>query len=145
MTYEQLDSIADAYTPLLFLICGVQAFFSYTWDKNHIAAVHLSLGILTAYLVMLADNLTGIWFSLGLDYSTHSAVALALVFYLSMQWGRSTYRLCWLVSSLVAYYALEIYQQYHSVLDILTTVAVLLPLFTVIYLSIRQRTPPDTE
>jgi hypothetical protein len=71
------------------------------------------------------DSRTQIWPALGLDYSTHSAVTFALVTRLSV--ASRPLRLPAAVS-LVVYYGLMLYQRYHSIADILSTLAIVAPL-----------------
>lgn len=139
MTYDQLDSIADAVNPVLFVICSTSTIVSCSRDKNYIAPIQLFLVVLAVYVLMFIDKLTSLWSNFGLDYSTHSAVALALVLYLILQWRNVLLRVC-LAVVLLAYYALEVYQQYHSLMDIVTTVAALLPALLLICFGVKQQT-----
>lgn len=134
-TYEILDAIADSYTPLLFL--GYLAFAIIYWRKgDRLASVKGLAGIIVAYALMFTDNEFQIWKNFGLDYSTHSAVALVLIaFHVhKRRWNSAITN--GLVSSLVLYYALEVYQQYHTVMDIVTTAVIVGPVAALIYWAI---------
>ena len=75
----------------------------------------------TAYGLMFIDNLLRLWPSVGLDYSTHTAAALAFVIYLTLL--KPQLKFLWSIS-LIAYCVLMRYQQYHSIADMITTAAV---------------------
>lgn len=133
--YETLDAIADAYTPLLALIWLACALWPLFWWRWRLSTRRMALGIasvLPCYILMFAERALGLWPRLGLDYSTHSAVAIAFVAILCTLLPRL--RLVWL-ASLFAYFALMRYQGYHTVADILSTSAVVAPV--IIYVCIR--------
>ncbi len=127
LSYETLDTIADSYTPLLFLGCVIRGVF---WFRNNERLVSLKglVGVLLCYLVMVVDNHFLLWKSIGLDYSTHSSLAFALAYFLvHKQRVQGVLRFA-VTGSLLAYYGLEIYQEYHSLADIVTTIIVVWPL-----------------
>lgn len=135
MNYQTLDIIADSYIPLLALL-------SLYWliilsgkrpgkqdevgepcvlpQKSLFRYRLLGLAILlgTAYGLMFLDNLFHLWPSAGLDYSTHTAVALVLVIYLILL--KPEFKFLWGLS-LIAYCGLMYYQQYHIVADMIST------------------------
>lgn len=104
---------------MLLLVC--RAFVRRAW---RIGLIQVGLGIgtlLIAYGLMWLDNAYRFWPVLGLDYSTHTAVAFALcttIFTISRP-----LRLV-VVASLAAYVLLMLYQQYHTVEDIASTLVV---------------------
>ena len=124
LSYATLDAIADAYTPLLALACLailLRPLRALQWRVLGLRMTSLAAGALVAYGLMFLDNWLAIWPMAQLDYSTHTAVALVLVIFLSRSWPAS--RLwCWV--SLCAYGLLMLFQRYHSVADILTTAVV---------------------
>lgn len=123
-SYETLDAIADAYTPLLALAgfaLLLRPLFALRWQVLGIRLSRLAAGALVAYGLMFVDNRLLLWPAMGLDYSTHTAVALVLVMFLSAHMARAR-RLCWI--SLFAYALLMLYQRYHTIADIVTTAAV---------------------
>jgi hypothetical protein len=87
--------------------------------------------LVIAYSFMWADNAFLWWPSVGLDYSTHSAVALALAAAI----GASSPGLRLPVAATVlAYFLLMLHQQYHTVADIVSTsAAVAAPLAALVY------------
>ena len=125
--YDTLDTIADAYTPLLALLWLALTLSPLHTRQWRLATMRVVLGIATlavCYALMFADKALGIWPAVGLDYSTHSAVAIAFVSIHCTLLPRL--RMLWL-GSLLAYFALMLYQRYHTVADILSTSAVVAP------------------
>ena len=122
--YETLDTIADAYTPLLAfaaLAVLVPALLARQWREVGARMASLAAGALVAYGLMFLDDRLRLWPAAGLDYSTHTAVALVLGMFLSVH-SRRMRPACW--ASLSAYALLMVYQGYHSAADILTTAVV---------------------
>lgn len=111
-----LDQIADAYTPLLLAIAlGVA---TVKWmNGQRWFWVRLLASALLVYGLMLVDKRWHWWQVLDLDYSTHTAAALALVIFIGV--GLRT-RLVWVLlgASLLAYGELMFYLGYHTWLDI---------------------------
>ncbi|HEY6645091.1 hypothetical protein [Povalibacter sp.] len=120
-TYELLDCIADSVNPTLGLLA-----LSVPWLRDYriqrpssgtrIAGAVMCVGI--AYVGQAIDRFTGIWPALGLDYSAHSAVCVALLVSLGHLSGR------WRLASVgvgAAYAAVMMYQGYHTFADIVTT------------------------
>jgi hypothetical protein len=129
VTYEQLDFIADSYIPLLFIVTSIAmvkgiADNGLSQMYGHITATLSSIVI--AYGVMFLDIRFNIWPAFESDYSTHTALSLVFVSYFLL---RSKVQMCIAVTSLIAYFILMVYQQYHTVTDIISTSLVLLPLF----------------
>lgn len=123
-TYEALDAVADAYVPLLAVLTlagiGITA-WQRRWRELSTRLTLLALGLGVAYGIMALDAWLLLWADLGLDYSTHTAVALILVITLMLMIGRL--RWVWL-GSLGAYAVLMRVQGYHSIADILSTAAI---------------------
>lgn len=138
-TYEVLDLVADSYTPLLFL--GYLAYSVFYWRSgDRLAWVKGLVGIVIAYFFMFIDGFAHLWESLSMDYSTHSAVALALIIFHVHKRRLQSAPAITLVISLVGYYGLEVYQQYHTVLDIISTAVVVGPAIVAAYWSISEFT-----
>lgn len=137
-TYEILDAIADSYNPLLFI--GYIVFSVIYWRRgDKVACIRGFVGIVIAYSLMFLDSALGLWKSLGLDYSTHTAVALALiVFHIHKRPLSSGPAISFMVS-LLAYYALMVYQEYHSFLDIVSTALAIAPFITAAYWALLSR------
>lgn len=133
LSYEQWDLIADSYIPLLLLF--ILGWNAKRWQQgrethdvvNHLNAVGLSVVLI--YLLMAIDNRLMLWAMVDADYSTHTALALVFVSYLSLSAPR--WRLP-AVLSLLAYLALMLFQRYHTVTDILLTAMVVIPLLVVV-------------
>lgn len=104
----------------------------------HIAA--LLGGVACAY-VGLALKLSGIWPTFTHNYSTHTAVCVAIVSYLVFT-TRGAMRLLW-PSIAIAYAWLMLYQLYHTLFHIVATLAVVGP--PVVFLHHRTlRAPPSS-
>ncbi len=124
LSYQTLDSIADAYIPLLAFVAIafiIVALIRKEWQLavRRFFSVLSGLGI--AYGLMFIDNALRIWSRQGLDYSTHTAVALVLITFLVF--CSKPLSLLWL-GSFATYVLLMLYQGYHTVADIISTVAV---------------------
>ena len=121
LSYQVLDRLADAYNPALavaWLLLVVHAGILRRWRAG---LARLALGVcslLVAYGVMWLDAAVGLWPSMGLDYSTHAAVALALCVVLWVLWRRMRIAVA---VSLAAYCMLMLYQRYHTPGDIAST------------------------
>ena len=118
--YETLDAIADSYIPLLaiaFMLIIVKSGFRSQWQVTGLRLVSLLGGLSITYGLMLLDNLSHIASVYGLDYSTHTAVALVLTYCLVFNSG---YPKSWLLS-FIAYLLLMLYQRYHTLSDIIVT------------------------
>lgn len=127
MTYEQWDTIADSYTPLLF---ALYIAFSIIYFRAGDRAAPLKglTGIFICYAIMIADNFLGIWKAVSLDYSTHSAVAFALVYFHIHRRKPFSPLAVVFSASLILYYGLMLYQQYHTPADIFATLFIVAPL-----------------
>ena len=124
LSYETLDSIADAYIPLLGAVAIAfiaVALIRKEWQLAVRRFLSLLSGLVIAYGFMFIDKALQIWSRFGMDYSTHTAVALVLVTLLVFCSRR--FSPLWL-ASLIAYALLMLYQQYHTVADITSTATV---------------------
>lgn len=137
-SFETLDMIADSYTPLLLIIVLLN--FIYTIKKkSEVVKFHgviLLGGVVITYGIMFLDNLLHLWPVLGLDYSTHTAAALSLVIYLIV-----SYKVLWIIwsTSLVCYIVLMIYQEYHTLMDIVSTAFVVGGLLWIVIVCLNRR------
>jgi len=135
LTYEQLDFIADLYIPVLATI-------SFYFLVNIVRVVGISkalinialLGGAVAYIygLMFIDQYFLIWQSLDLDYSTHTALALVFVVFLAL---KGTRLMIFTVLSMLFYAGLMVYQDYHSVLDIVSTGLVVTPVLVWLFVK----------
>lgn len=126
-SYETLDAIADSVNPTLGVIALIWPWLRWR-GQWRVAAVNvlvtfLSVGI--AYALSALDAALGWWPSLGLDFSTHTAVCVALIVALCSI--KPSWSGAW-VAVFAAYGALMLYQRYHSIGDIVTTAVVVAPL-----------------
>jgi hypothetical protein len=136
LTYEQLDFIADLYIPVLVIISLYFLVNIVRVEGISKALINMALlGGAVAYIygLMFIDRYFLIWQSLNLDYSTHTALALVFVVFLALKCIRLM--MFGLVSMLI-YAGLMVYQDYHSVLDIVTTGVVVTPV--VVWLLARK-------
>lgn len=137
-TYEKLDVVADLYSPLLIvilLVCLGYALYRKNWLELGLLLYGTIFGMAVVYGLMFLDKGLNIWGSLGLDYSTHTAFALCLVFVVAVVSRRFIKTL---PASLVLYCLLMLYQQYHTLADIVTT-AVVITLLLSILLYVRKQ------
>ncbi|WP_299492611.1 hypothetical protein [uncultured Shewanella sp.] len=138
MTYQEWGVIADSYIPLLgisFIITIVRTSLRQNWATAKQPIFGILLSICFIYGLMWLDQIMTIWPRLGLDYSTHTALALVFVVYFSLQ---STKQCFWAIFSMVLYCLLMRYQQYHSVIDIITTSIITLPIIYLVQLKTNQ-------
>ncbi|RDH42064.1 hypothetical protein [Zooshikella ganghwensis] len=142
MSYEILDTIADLYIPLLACILFCTLILSVNKDSKEVKVLKkvvfyfIALTI-TSYGVMFLDNTFKIWPHLMLDYSTHTAVSFTLVLSLYQLFPQ---RWLLLLLSFILYLALMVYQQYHSIADILTTLLPIGLLAAIFHKSIFTKT-----
>jgi hypothetical protein len=74
------------------------------------------------YLLGAIEKSLGLWAAMGLDYSTHTAVCVAII--VSLWWIDRRARIPATLIGLL-YAGLMLYQKYHSVGDIATTAAII--------------------
>lgn len=125
MLYQTLDAIADSYTPGLFIL--VLASYVCLVKKDGVKAilshiVFLAISLIYAYSFIALDSHFHLWESLGLDYSSHTSVSI--VFAVALYLLHPS-KLKAIVASLLIYALLMLYQEYHSLIDIVTTTATL--------------------
>jgi hypothetical protein len=124
LSYETLDRIADAHNPLLGLVwiaLVLRALAARRWRTGAWRALIGLYTLVVAYGMEYVDIATGAWPALGLDYSTHTAVAVAMLATLaaiSRVGG-------WVAAATFALYVpLMLHQGYHGPGDILSTTLV---------------------
>lgn len=136
-----LALIADLYTPLFLAATLWIAYQNKRLINTLLFLLYSSAAILA---VSAIDQIYTIWHTLALDFSTHTAVTLPLLWvllhrpfslWLTLQWADyfslPLVRVGWLLLFL-SYYVLMVWLNYHSVADILTTCLVIQPLLTLI-------------
>ena len=138
---QLLTLVADYYIPFLLLVTlGVGTLeimrgYRWFWIKLFASAI-------LVFSVMLLDYYLKLWALLGLDYSTHTALALALVIFIGN--GLQS-RLGWvcMAGSLLAYMELMFYLGYHSWGDMGLTVAVIGVGIAILYRFLPKRKVAD--
>lgn len=126
--YESLDMLADSFNPAS-LILVLFSLIHMAQQRNFIAlrryVLFLVVSLICVYGLMILDKKLGIWASLSMDYSTHTALAFASILFLVFYWSKLRLPL---FISLGLYLALMLFQAYHSVSDIVSTALILLVL-----------------
>lgn len=138
MSWETLDAIADSVIPVLGLIALIWPWLRWRGSRRH-AALNITVTLLSVgfdYMLSALDGKFGWWPSVGLDFSTHTAIAIALIVALS-----SIKPSTWTVwtAILLGYFVLMVYQSYHTWADIGTTAAVVAPPLIVARWLLRER------
>jgi len=132
-----LDQIADAYVPFLLAIAlGVA---TVKWmNGQRWFWLHLLASALLVYGLMFADSRWHWWPAMGLDYSTHTAAAVALAMFIGIGLrARSLWIL--LGTTLLAYGELMFYLGYHTWLDMgITAAAIGLGLWLIYRVPLEQ-------
>lgn len=130
---ETLDVIANAYNPLLALISLLFSFvgvFKSQWKQTGLRLLALAVVACVAYGFQFLDGYLNIWPTFGLDYSTHTAVALGFAIFLSV--NARKLKTLW-SGFFVGYVLLVLYQRYHTSSDIATTgIVVGIPIFAIV-------------
>ena len=143
LTYEQWDTIADAYIPSLALIYFMLIAYTIYQRQYGLALTYFAMTLLCSvvvYSLMFIDNAMHIWPRFNLDYSTHTA--LALVFVQSIWQIISNVKIftkIFLILSFVSYLLLMKWMAYHSVRDMLTTILVLTPFFVTLTILFKHK------
>jgi hypothetical protein len=129
MRYDTLPLIADLYIPALLLSIAV-----ILCKRPHKAKALMALGIsmIGVYGIRVLDQFTSLWPRAGWDYSTHTAFAAVCVWFL---W-RNLRHVIW-PWSLAGYFALMIHLRYHTLADILSTLAVM-----ALWISLQEKMLP---
>jgi hypothetical protein len=121
-SYEMLDAIADSYNPLLALISLIfiaASLFKAQWKLAGLRLIAFAVVVFIAYGLMFLDRSLNIWPAFGWDYSTHGAVAIGLVIFLCLNARKAA--ILW-IGSFIGYVLLMLYQGYHTIADIATTI-----------------------
>lgn len=124
-----LAIIADLYTPLF---CLASLWMAYQNKQLKNSTSFLFYSTLTIFACSGIDLLFGIWSSLGLDFSTHTAITLPFLQLLIRPFSAPIpptrlQTVVWLLLAL-SYYLLMVSLNYHSLMDILTTLIAILPM-----------------
>lgn len=123
--FRVLDLLADGTNIVLIgwlLVALVLKTKSGAANWKNWSAVFLSVAVV--YIVKSIDSKLHIWESAGLNYSTHSALAAVLVLSICF-FDRA--RRAPAIGVFVAYEVLQMLLGFHSLLDILSTLLVVVP------------------
>lgn len=123
--WEWRDALADSVIPVQLLL--VLGYGLHDWRHGLRGRVVrcgllLAAGVLVVYGWQAVDARLGLWPRAGWDYSTHTAAAALLTGLLVVQ--RPRHWRGWLLLG-IAYAALMLWQRYHGVADIVSTLLVL--------------------
>ena len=127
LSYQQIDIIADSFIPLLLLLCILIISINFIRRRRHTGISQLTillLGIAYVYAIYWLDKLLNLWTKLGWDYSTHTALALMLSVFLFSYIKKLRY---WIALLFVTYLLIMLYQQYHTIQDMVSTIIIILP------------------
>lgn len=126
MNWQTLDAIADSVNPVLGIIALVWPWLRWrgSWRQAASNVLVTLLSVAYAYAMSALDARFGWWPSIGLDFSTHTAIAIALV--VSLCSIKPSTWVAW-TAVLLGYFVLMVYQRYHTPADILTTAVVIAP------------------
>ena len=137
MDHESWDRIADAVNPTVGVITlALSLAMRRPGNPPRWAQLLLTLAaVASIYGVGWLDARLGLWTSAGLDFSTHTAVHVAIVVSLWMIDRRAG-----MAGTVIAllYGVLMLYQKYHSLADVATTAVVIAPLAWGIWWSGRR-------
>lgn len=124
--FRVLDGLADATNFLLLAwLLGVLIFGTKRRKLTGKVWLAVALSIACVYLIKTLDSKLHLWERMSLNYSTHSALAAAVV--LSLFFLDRSRRVLAIVV-LLAYEVLQMLLGFHSLLDIITTLIVVAPL-----------------
>jgi len=122
--YQFIEAICDAFGPGLSVCVLVLIIRSVVHRQFHVAALtfaFLTVGMVLVYSIKYMDDKYRIWAYFGLDYSTHTAFVLAVCVAISVI--LNAYKS--LVLLVIVYALLLLYQEYHTLGDISTTIVVI--------------------
>jgi len=137
LSYEVCDAIADSVIPVLAVAALLVPWVSRPF-RPRVACLQnlLALGaVAIAYGEQAIDNAFHLWPRMGMDYSGHTALFAAVA---SSLWQQG---IPWRWVSIivgVAYAGLMLYQRYHTLADIVTTAAVVIPVLTAYWVAVRR-------
>lgn len=137
--YEVLDLVADSYNRvlgLLWLATMAIAMWQRAWRCTLYRAIFGTALVSVARLLEIADWYSGAFPGAGLDYSSHTAIALGMVVYLAVVWKQHW---IWWWTSMACYLGLVLYQRYHTLDDVIVTAIVSAPLIAAFAWAFRKR------
>lgn len=135
--FHVLAIAADTYTPILLITAVIDIVLRWR-AGSRFHGLRLVGAVIVVYGWMFADKYFQLWVQVGLDYSTHTAAALALV--VSISSSKSIVTKVLLGLSLLIYGCLMYVLSYHNWSDMFTTAIVVGVCFAPIFLWKNQRT-----
>ena len=128
-----MKSLCDMIIPVLGVLLFVVA---WRQPRPRVVLARVAAALGWVYLLHFVDRWLGMWAGLGLDFSTHTGVALAIgstLAALGREWVAATMAL-WCL-----YAILMVRLGYHTVADIGTTAAAVVPGALLAQLIVRER------
>jgi hypothetical protein len=143
MTYEQWDVIADAFNPILLIVTLFVPLLARSSYRGGRGCFYFATAISLAamYFLSWVDHRLQLWRAVGWDYSTHTGLAIVLVVSL-LFWKRSVGLVT--VVAFVGYAVLMLYQKYHTVVDIVSTLLVVASFSVATHLAATSRAARGT-
>jgi len=140
VTYEQWDTVADAVNPLMAIVTLGLPLVTHSRYSGGRLAFYLAgvVSMAAMYGLGWLDARWYVWESVGMDYSTHSGFVAVLVVSMWL-WKRTAGVAAAAIG--VAYAVLMLYQRYHTIEDIVSTVAVIAALTLAIHHLMRGQDP----
>ena len=122
MTFEEWDALADAVNPCMAVTVLLLPWLTKSTRQLSRTTFYVAAfaNVALVYLIGFIDRLSSMWGRFGLDFSTHTGVAVALVMS-SMLWQSRGWVGFFVVA---AYIQLMLAQGYHTGADIVTTAIV---------------------
>ena len=144
MNWQTLDAIADSVNPVLGIIALVWPWLRWrgAWRQATLNVIATLLSVAFAYAISALDARFGWWPSVGLDFSTHTAIAIALI--VSVCSIKPSTWMVW-TAVLLGYFVLMVYQRYHTPADIFTTAMVIAPPLAIARRYARLAQTPETR
>lgn len=130
-----LAILADAYNPSLLVITLLVCIRD--WRRGvRVTSLEFLLMAIIAYVWMFADKATGAFPSVGLDYSTHTATAVAMLLVAGTRVTMTGGAL--LFVSFLAYAGLMKLLSYHTFADVLATATLILASYAALKGALRM-------
>lgn len=122
--------IADLYTPLIIMYSVILLRKTYLSTQFWCAITTIIQSVVFVYTLMFVDEKLSIWPYFGLDYSTHTAIAL--VFVIHHYYSQAKYK-SYSVLLFILYLILMKLMGYHSFLDMWTTSGIIIPIIVFLW------------
>jgi len=118
--YQIIDAVCDSVNPILLAV-SIGLLLSQAIKRQckraFVGFGFLVIGLGLVYGIQALDSKFLLWSAFGGDYSTHTAFAVAVSFSIAFSINKSLQ----IIGVLVIYMAAMLYQQYHSVFDMVST------------------------